>query len=77
MFICSVQEAGVFLGVYVPMKEGSIMGNILCSVAPKQCQLIRDLGHFSKRDDSHCQTFIYFGKLENTVVGKYASFNPI
>lgn len=32
MVVCSVQEGGVFLGVYVPMKEESIMGNILCSV---------------------------------------------
>lgn len=32
MVICSVQEARFFLGVYVPVKEESIMGDILCSV---------------------------------------------
>lgn len=32
MVICGVQEATGFLGVYVSVKEESIMGNILCSV---------------------------------------------
>lgn len=32
MVICNVQEARVFLGEYVPLKEESIMDDTLCSV---------------------------------------------